>query len=516
MGGNGRSVTTGMSSGVKGIEPDEAVTPVPAAPIGARAVRGSVWSVGAAAVTFVLGFTRSVLLARLLLPEHFGVVTLALFYVSLVTQLRAFGLDQALVHRRDADETVRRTYFALRMASGALSTVTLVLVAPLLGQFYPAMPLLAWVVLGLAGVEMLRVLDNVQETQLIKHLAFPQMAIIDVVASAAMTVVAPLLAWAGWGVWALVAELGSGITVRVVLAWLAFPRWVPRWGWDGPTVRWFWEYGKPTWGTNNLSFLATHFDDFWIGTTLGGTRLGYYSRAYDFAHSPRRVVVNPLIDVLTSVFAHLQHDRVRLSQVFYRATSVILRIGFLVTGLFALILPEFIHVVIGDRWQPMRFTFRLMLIYTLLDALYLLGMTLLFAVGRPQQAQRAVALRTLVFIPGVIVGAYLWDIDGVALAADAMAIGGGILLCRYVWEVVDFSLSRLALWPALAISLAWCGGMLLEAAWVGHGPWVTAVGKMVVFGALYVGVLLAAEREQAVQGMRWAWGQLRPPPTGAL
>ena len=499
-----------MGSGTKGIEPEAGVAHAPAAPIGARAIRGSVWSIGGAAVTFLLGFTRSVLLARLLLPEHFGVVTLALFYVSLVAQLRAFGLDQALVHRRDADESVRRTYFTLRMGTGALSVIVLALLAPLFGQFYPAMPLLTWIVLALAGVDMLRVLDSVQETQLVKDLAFAQLAIIDMVASAVMTVVAPLLAWAGWCVWALVAEQGSGLTARVALAWVVFRRWSPRWGWDGPTARWFWEYGKPTWGTNNLSLLVTRFDDFWIGTTLGGARLGYYSRAYEFAHYPRRVVANPLVDVLSPVFAHLQADRVRLSQAFYRAAYVILRSGFLVTGIFALVMPEFIHLIIGDQWQPMLFTFRLMLIYTLLDALYLLGMNLLFAVGRPRHAQRAVAVRTLVFIPGVMLGAYVWDIDGVALAADAMALGGGIILCRYVWEVVDFSLSRLALWPTLAVSVAWGGGMLLEAAWVGHGLWVTAAGKVGVFGALYLGVLLATERAQAMQGMRWAWGQLRP------
>jgi len=367
-------------------------------------------------------------------------------------------------------------------------------------------------VLGLGVVEVLRVLDDVQETLMGKQLAFGQLAVIDVTASAVMTVVAPLLAWYGWGVWALVAEQISGFLARAVMAWLVFRRWVPRWGWDGPTARWFWEYGKPTWGSNNLSFLATRFDDFWIGTALGGTRLGFYSRAYAFAHYPRRVVVNPLIDVLSPVFAHLQADRTRLSQAFYRTTYVIVRSGFLVTGLFALVMPEFIHVVIGDQWRPMLFTFRLMLIYTLLDALYVTAMNLLFAVGRPRHAQRAVAARTAVFIPGVMLGAYLWDIDGVALATDVMAVASGILLCRYVWEVVDFSLFRLAFWPACAVSLAWAGGILAERIGLGHGVWATAVGKVAVFGVLYVGLLVAAEREQTVQGVRWAWAQLRPVP----
>ena len=499
-----------MSNDTQDPAPVGGVAPAGAGPIGSRAIRGSVYGIGGAAVTLTLGFTRSVLLARLLLPEHFGVVTLAAFYVSLATQLRAFGFDQALLHRRDADETVLRTYFALRIVTAAITTVVAVLIAPLLSVLYPAMPLLGWVVLGLATVEVLRVFDEVQETLLSKHLAFAQLASIDVVASATMTVVAPLLAWHGWGIWALVAEPVSGFIARAAMAWLAFRQWSPQWGWDGATVRWFWQYGKPTWGTNSLTFVATRFDDFWIGTTLGGARLGFYSRAYAFAHYPRRVVVNPLIDVLIPVFAHLQADRTRLSQAFYRATYVIVRSGFLVTGLFALVMPEFIHFVIGDQWRPMLLTFRLMLIYTLLDALYITAMNLLFAVGRPRHAQRAVAARTLIFIPGVVLGARLWGIDGVALAADAMAVASGVLLCGYVWEVVDFSLFRLAFWPACAVSIGCAGGMFAETVWIGHGPWVTALGKVAVFGILYLGVLVAAEREQTVQGVRWAWGQLWP------
>ncbi|MGC9084118.1 MAG: oligosaccharide flippase family protein, partial [Anaerolineae bacterium] len=83
--------------------------------LGGRAIRGSIYTVGASLVTLTLGFLRSVLLARLLLPEHFGLVALALFYIGLAAQLRGLGLDIALIHRQDADELFMRTYFSLRL-----------------------------------------------------------------------------------------------------------------------------------------------------------------------------------------------------------------------------------------------------------------------------------------------------------------------------------------------------------------------------------------------------------------
>lgn len=476
--------------------------------IAVQAVRGSLYSVGASAVTLVLGFVRSVLLARLLLPQHFGAVSLALFYVALATQFRALGLDRALIHRQDVDDTILGTYFTLRVGTLFLSLAVLVAAIPLLSHFYPAMPLLGWILLALAGVEVVKGLSTVQETLLSKDLAFRSLALIDMVASVVMTIVAPLLAWQGCGVWALVAEQASGILARFGMTWLLFRRLWPRWGWDGETVRWFWGYGRPAWGATNLAFLLDRFDDFWVGTALGKTPLGYYSRAYEFARYPRRVVANPLVSVFGLVFARLQGDRLRLSQVFYRTAHVILRSGFLISGAFALVMPEFIHLVIGNQWQPMLLTFRLMLVYVLLDALFMLCANLLLAVGCPQGLQRSRLIQTLFFIPAVIGGAHLWGINGVALAADGMLAVGFWMLYRRIQNVVDFSLFRLGFWPLVALTVALGVGLWVEWNWKPTTLWLLASGKLILFVGLYFGLLVMAERGDYVRGLRWVWASV--------
>jgi O-antigen/teichoic acid export membrane protein len=477
--------------------------------LGGRAIRGSIYTVGASLVTLTLGFLRSVLLARLLLPEHFGLVALALFYIGLAAQLRGLGLDMALIHRQDADELFLRTYFSLRLGLDLLAFGLLLALAPLLQWAYPQMPGLAVVLVVLIFVYFLSSLSQVQETLIRKNLAFPQLAATDVAASVMMTVVAPLLAWQGWGVWALVAEQLSGIGVRFLLTWGPFRQWKPGLGWDRKIARWFWEYGRPTWVASNLSYLLDRFDDFWIGTALGKVPLGLYSRAYEFAHYPRRVLANPLVTVFTPVFARLQNDRLRLSQAFFRSAYIILRSGFLVAGAFGLVMPEFIHYVIGDKWLPMLWTFRLMLIYTVLDPILLLVGGLLLAVGRPRDLRNATVAQTVFFIPAVILGAYLWGINGVALAADGMLLIGAVRLYRPLRQVVDFSFSRLVAWPALALAVAWGGGFLAEVfAW--GAPIQALALKLGIFGLLFGGFLLGVERADLLAGMqelrRTIWG----------
>jgi len=473
------------------------------------AIEGSIFSIAASIVTLVLGFVRSVLLARLLLPEHFGVVTLAMFYTALAAQLRALGLDQALIHREDTDQTVLGTYFTLRMSTLLLSLALIVSVIPLLNHLYPTMPLLGWVLLALAGVEIIKGLSAIQETLLSKDLAFRSLALTDVAASAVMTMIAPWVAWQGWGIWALVMEQSSGILVRFGMTWLVFRRWWPRpMKWDGGVARWFWNYGRLAWSATNLGFLLNRFDDFWIGTVLGKAPLGYYSRAYEFARYPRRVIANPLVGVFGPIFARLQRDRLRLSQAFYRAAHIILRSGFLISGAFALVMPEFVHLVIGDQWQPMLLTFRLMLIYTLLDALLMLCGNLLLAVGHPEGLQRSRLIQALFFIPAVIVGARLGGINGVALAADGMLAVGAWVLYRQIRQVVDFSLFRLGFWPLVALTMAWGVGLWAEGVWQPANLWLLAGGKTALFAGLYLGLLLAAERGDYLRGLRWVWASM--------
>ena len=472
------------------------------------AVRGSFYTFAASMITLCLGLARSMLLARFLLPEHFGVVALALFYIGLVAQLRGLGLDAALMHRQEAGEPFMRTYFTLRTLLDVAGFALLLAAAPLLQGVHPSMTGLGQVLPLLSSAYLLSSMSQVQETLLIKYLHFSRLAITDVAASLVMTVLAVYLAWQGWGIWALVAERVSGLTIRFVLTWGLFRLWSPRLGWDRQVTRWLWDFGRPLWMAGNVSYLLDQFDDFWIGTALGKQALGYYGKSYEFAQYPRRVVGNPLVTVLLPLFARAANDRLLLSRLFHRSAYLLLRLGFLVGGAFALALPEFIHGVIGDKWLPMLWTFRLMLVYTALDAPVMLASNLLLAVGKPQALRQASLAQAAFFVPAVIVAARWVGINGVALAADGMLLVGAWQLVRALRGVVDLSLARIVLWPVGALVLAWSAGLYLETTLrMALAPALAL--KLGLFIALYLGTLFAGERKDAVEGVRWLWGMAR-------
>lgn len=480
--------------------------------IALQTVGGSLYSVAASVVTLSLGFVRAVVMARLLLPEHFGVTTLALFYLNLASQLRAIGVDNALIHRKEVDDDVLATYFTMRMGQIVVSVVLLLALIPLLGRLHADLPLLPAVLLAYVAIGVIKGFNGVQTTILSKRMAFRQLAITDVLSAITMTVVGPGLAWMGFGVWSIVAELGSGMLSRAIAVWVIYRAWRPRLGWDGRLARWFWNYGSKIWVSVNVTFLLDRFDDWWIGTYLGSNPLGFYSRAYEFARYPRKAIANPVISVFYPAFAHLQDDRQRLSRAFFRPTSLMVRAGALLSLILILIAPEFVHLLLGERWLPMVFTFQLMIVYTLLDPLVVGASNLLAATGYPGKIARTRVIQALVFIPAVVILGPRFDIEGVAIAADLMVLVGALLLFHHTREVVDYSHRTLWLWPVIGTFLTGILTIALAPLLEGYSLWVTLMAKTAFITVLYLALLWLTERRQLLTGWRMIWGLVRSLP----
>ncbi|MGH2544855.1 MAG: oligosaccharide flippase family protein [Ardenticatenaceae bacterium] len=482
----------------------------PAEPgVAARAVSGSVYSVGSSFITWTLGSIRLLLLTRLLMPADVGVSAQALLFLSLALILQEMGLNNALIHHKEVNERVLSTYFTMRMLLLAVTLLLLAALAPLLGRFYPTMPLLTPVLLSYTVAEVVRGMNGVQTTILTKNLAFRRLAVADVASSLTMTVVAPYLAWQGWGVWALVAEHVSGILARAVVI-LGFTRaWRPRFGWDTAAAKWFLGFGKSVWTSTNLTYLITHFDDFWVGRVLGQSSLGLYARAYEFARYPRRVVANPILSVFLPTFARLQEDRLRLSRAYFRATSLMVRVGFWFSLVFVLGARDLIELV-GPQWLPMVPVFQLMIVYTLFDPLAVGATDLLTATGHPHLVTRARLAQTLLFLPAVVLLGARWGIIGVALAADVMILIGAIILFAYTRRIVSYSSLTLWLWPSVALLLTGLAVFGLSSFWEQMPPLAALLGKAFFISVLYVGLLWLTEREQLRIGWQMIWGLLRP------
>ncbi len=464
-------------------------------PIARQALSGSVASFAASAITITLGLIRTLLLLKLLLPDDFGVAAQALFFVGLTALIRLPGMDRGIVHREEVSPSTLSSWFTLRMSTLGGSLLLMALLTPLIARFYPDMPLLGPVILAFLAINVVAGLSAVQEVIHSRDLHFKRIAWANVISAIATTIITPYLAWQGWGVWSLVAERFIGQFARMVVFWTSSHMWFPRLGWNKSEIRWLRDFGLKGMANANLTYMLDRFDDFWVGTFLGKTALGYYSRAYELARYPRRIAANPLLTVFFPTFARLQSDRTRLSKAFVRSSAIIIRFGLWIALLFIVTAPELV-LFLGEEWYPMLLTLQLMVVYTMLDPASLVASNLLIAVGYPGKLARVRLVQALFFIPAVILLGQWRGIEGVAVAANLMILLGIGILYGQVRPYVDFSAARLWLRPLLAMALA--GGIVWLAGryWGDTAVWLTITFKSFLISGVYFGLLFLLEGKE--------------------
>jgi lipopolysaccharide exporter len=427
--------------------------------VAARTIQGSFFSIGASAITLVSGFVRSVILARLLAPEDFGTVALALFFLSVMNQVTDIGFQKALIHRNTDLEKATSTHFVLKVGFSVLMCLATILLAPVLEHFYPSQPQMVGVLVVLSCAQIVRAINATPDVILRKDMDFRYIAILDVASSLSMTIVAPMMALAGLGLWSLVGEQIAPILIRALGLWVFKRPWRLSLRFDRELARWYFGFGFFVFLSSGFTFLLDQFDDFWAGTALGARALGFYSRAYEFARYPRRIIGTPIAQVFFPAYAKLQHNREELSKAYYQASSLMVRLGFLFSLVFILVTPEFIHIFIGDKWLPMALTFRLMILYTLLDPLVNTSDHLLTAVGRPQVLTRIRAFQLLIFVPAVVILAHYFGTNGIAIAADLMLVMGLTHMFVKIRHSVDLHLWKTFCCPSIGLLLG--GGVTI-------------------------------------------------------
>lgn len=457
---------------------------------------GSTYTIAASALTMVIGFTRSVILAHLLFPEDFGLFALAFFFVRLLERVQMFGFTPAFIHKHEHSEEDAAAHFILRLGAGLLVLLLALVLTPILPRFYPNDPLLGPVIVVLTAVRLLIAINATPKTILSKQLQFRRISILKVGGSLVSFVWAIWLAREGYGVWALVAQEASLSLIDFFGLWLLKRPWRLSLKTTRETIRFYFQFGKFQLVAQNIALLLDTFDDFWIGTFLGNTPLGFYAKSYEFAHYPRAVVGEPLSNVFFPAFARLQNNRQQLSRAFFRVASLLVRVGFLFASLFVLVTPEFIRLFLGAKWLPMQLTFQLMLLYTLLDPLLITVNLLVTAVGEPETLTKAQVWQMIFFIPAVIAASRWFGIEGVAVAADLMLLLGIALVLPRLRHFVDFSLRQMLAVPALAVAVGLPLTLLLMKLLPAAHPAVALPQKALSLSAIYLLILLIFERTQ--------------------
>ena len=393
----------------------------------ARVMHGLAWKAVSQVFRQLWRLAVAVILARLLAPHDYGVAAMVLVFSSLVIIFADVALGAALVQRRSLSELERSTVFWTSAFIGLVFTVVGVAVSGPLADFYgepEVQPLFAALSLSF----FVTALGTTQTALLNREMDFRSLELRLMAGALLGGVVGVVAAARGYGAWALIGQQLAVAAASTVLLW-AFSPWRPRLRFSLAVLRGLSGFSANVFGTRLLFYLNRNADNMLIGRFLGSSALGIYAVAYNIMLAPLSRIAGPLVEVLFPAFSKMQDDRQRIAGVWLRANRLIATIT--VPGMLGLIVvaPEFVTVVLGDRWAEAVPVIQILAWVGLLQSLQRLNSSVLQALDRTGVLLRY-SVVVLVASLAAFVGGLSWGIVGVA---TAYAISSTLVEPYYTW-----------------------------------------------------------------------------------
>lgn len=388
----------------------------------------------------LISFVNTLLLARLLTPEDYGLMAIVMVIVGFIGFFNEIGLGSAIKQRLDINQTQLNGCFTLVLLISSTLYLGFYLVSPAIASFYEH-EALTDVLRFIALTFIIGAIATVPDALIARDMRFKIYAGIEFVMILLQCVITLVLAWLGYQVWALAWGFVASQLFKM-LCILYFSNWRPtrfgniRAATDlmkfGATVT----YSRLTWYFyNNAKTLI-------IGKVLNPQQLGVYSMASTLASLPTSHITSMVIQIASPLFSKMQLDLTRLDNALRRLTAGIALVGFPIMAGMALTASELVPVLLGPNWLEAIFPLQILCILGLFKSVDPLITQAFISIGKANVTARYTTLCAIVIPVSVYIGAVTGGLVGVAIAIVVSYPLSSIYLFYSARIHLDFSMRR--------------------------------------------------------------------------
>ncbi len=471
-----------------------------------RALGGMLWTFTGTGVQGLVQLLVLMALGRLLTPTDFGLMGAAGVIVALSQIVSSVGVGPAIIQRRELETLHIRAAFTISGVLGFVLGALVWFTAPALAAFY-RIPAVEPVLRGIALLFPIDGLNTVGESLLVRQLRFRLFVAVELLSYVlGYACVGVVLAWRGYGVWALVAANVAQVTVRTVGMYVATMHPVR------PSLNYRASRDLISYGFGHSlaqvgALLSQQGDNLVVGRWLGAAALGVYGRAYNLMVMPASVFGRIVNRVLFPVMAQVQDEPERLSGAYERVLAVVALMSLPVSAFLWVAAPEFIPALLGPGWTGVVLPFRLFTV----SLLFRMSSKVSDACTKAAGAVYSRALVQGVFAALVLLGALIgqiWGVGGVAVAVSIAMGFNWLAMAELSRRVTGLAWSRFASAHVPGLVFALLVG--LTAALGAQGARAAHVGPLAVLAAATVAAALAATialrtRPELFLGTHGAW-----------
>ena len=352
-------------------------------------------------VTFVV----SIILARLLSPEEYGLIGILTIFIAIFNAIVDSGFTNALIRKQDVTDTDYSTVFYTNLVLSIVLATVLFFCAQPISIFFerPELILLTQV---MSSVVVINALSIVQRARTTKAIDFKTQTKITFMSSISSGIIGIAMAYMGYGVWALVGQQISNQLLTTLLFWF-YNKWMPKLIFSWTSFKEMWAFGSKLLASGLIDTAWKEVYQVVIGKCYSPATLGLYTRAKQFADLCSSNLTAVVQRVSYPVLSSIQDDSVRLKGAYQRVIKTTMLPTFVLMLGMAACAESMIYVLIGEQWLRCVPMLQIICTYGMLYPLHALNLNMLQVQGRSDLFLKLEIIKKIIAIGPLLLGIFV-------------------------------------------------------------------------------------------------------------
>jgi len=405
--------------------------------LSSKIIHGSIWTFATQIFTRALTFTRTIILARLLSPNDFGLMGIAFLALSTLQTFSETGVNAALIYKKENTKEELDVAWTIRFLRSLLIGSILFLSAPYIASFFKneqATSIIRFIALG----QVFYGLSNIAIIRFQKEIEFHKYFLFSICSTIPEVIIAIWAAIVFKSVWALVIGYLAGAIANCIFSYVFCP-FKPRFSLSGIHVRGLLGYGKWIWASTIIIFLITQGDDIFVGKFLGAAALGLYQLAYRISNLPATEISHVIARIAFPAYVKVRDDVEKLGRLYWNFFENVFLFSLYTVVLILLFSEHFVLTFLGSKWKPMISSLKVLAIYGGIRSIGATNGTFYNAIGKPHLDTLIAFFQLLLLVILLSLLGIKYNILGVSLSTTISIFCVHFFAFFYIIKFVGFN-----------------------------------------------------------------------------
>ena len=404
-----------------------------------KTVKGMGWSAVENVTRLGVTFVVSIILARMLSPEEYGLIGILTIFINIFSTIVDGGFSYALIRKQNATDVDYCTVFYINLVLSVILAVILFFSSQLIANFFNRLELVS-LTRVMSSIIVINALAMVQRVRITKAIDFKTQTKITFISSIVSGIIGVTMAYMDYGVWALVSQQLSNQLILTIFFWI-YNKWMPKFIFSWASFHEMWAFGSKLLAGGLIDNVWKEIYQVVIGKCYSPVTLGLFTRSRKFADLFSSNLTSVVQRVSFPVLSSIQNDRLRLKSIYQKLIKTTMLLTFVLMLGMAACAESMIYVLIGEQWMKCISMLQIICLYSMFYPLHALNLNMLEVQGRGDLFLKLEIIKKIIAIIPLLLGIFV-DIYLMLIGSLVISLISYYLNAYYSGPFLNYSIKE--------------------------------------------------------------------------